>query len=61
MTEHEIQQRVDRMLAHLDRLLLNKDMSEADYHAAVLDLSRWEDEEMTKTATKKETRHAEPT
>jgi hypothetical protein len=46
MTEREIHQRVDRMLLHLDRLLLNRDMSEDDYHAAVLDLSRWEEETM---------------
>ena len=47
VTEHEIQQHVDRMLAHLDRLLLNRDMSEDDYHAAVLDLSEWEEKVMT--------------
>jgi hypothetical protein len=47
MTEHEIQARVDRMLEHLDRLLLNRDISEDDYHAAVLDLSEWEEKAMT--------------
>jgi hypothetical protein len=47
MTEREIERRVDRMLAHLDRLLLNRDMSEDDYHAAVLDLSEWEEKAMT--------------
>jgi hypothetical protein len=46
MTEREIEARVDRMLAHLDRLLLNRDMSEDDYNKAVADLASWEEEEM---------------
>lgn len=46
MTEREIEVRVERMLAHLDRLLLNRDMSEEDYHKAVADLASWEEEEM---------------
>jgi hypothetical protein len=48
MTEREIQQRVDRMMAHLDRLLANRDMSEDDYHAAICDLSKWEEAAMLK-------------
>lgn len=54
MTEREIQARVERMLTHLDRLLFNRDMSEDDYHAAVLDLSRWEEDAMLK-AERRET------
>src|SRR5580765_381702 len=47
-TEREIQQRVDRMISHLDRLLANRDMSEEDYHKAMADLSLWEEEAMAR-------------
>jgi hypothetical protein len=43
ITREEIERFVDRMLGHLDRLLLNRDMSAADYHAAILDLNKWEE------------------
>jgi hypothetical protein len=48
MTEQEIDQRVDRMLDHLERLLLNGDMSEDDYHAAIMELVEWEEEALLK-------------
>jgi hypothetical protein len=48
VTEHEIDQRVDRMLDHLNRLLLNGDMSEDDYHAAIMELVEWEEEALLK-------------
>jgi hypothetical protein len=48
VTEHEIDQRVDRMLDHLERLLLNGDMSEDAYHAAIMELVEWEEEAMLK-------------
>jgi hypothetical protein len=48
VTERAIEQRVDRMIAHLDRLLLNRDMSEDDYHKALNDLSLWEEEQILK-------------
>jgi hypothetical protein len=48
VTEQEIDQRVDRMLDHLERLLLNGDMSEDDYHAAIMELVEWEEEALLK-------------
>jgi hypothetical protein len=48
MSEREIHQRVDRMILHLDRLLLNRDMSEEDYDAALRELSEWEETAMLK-------------
>jgi hypothetical protein len=48
MTEQEIDERVDRMLDHLERLLLNGDMSEDDYHAAIMELVEWEEEALLK-------------
>jgi hypothetical protein len=48
VTEQQIYERGDRMLDHLNRLLLNGDMSEGDYHAAILDLCEWEVAELLK-------------
>jgi hypothetical protein len=42
-TYRDIHERVDRMILHLDRLLLNRDMSKEDYDAALLDLAEWEE------------------
>jgi hypothetical protein len=55
VTESEIDQRVDRMLDHLERLLLNRDMSEDDYHAAILDLIEWEEAELLKANERRST------
>ena len=55
MTEHEIERRMDRMLDHLERLLLNRDMSEDDYHAAILDLIEWEEAELLKANERRST------
>jgi NAD-dependent DNA ligase len=53
MTEREIRQRVDRMTCHLDRLLLNRDISDDDYDAAIRDLAEWEEAAMMKLADAK--------
>jgi branched-subunit amino acid aminotransferase/4-amino-4-deoxychorismate lyase len=54
MTEREIAKHVDRMLDHLNRLMLNRDMSEDDYHAAILELAEWEEAEMIKLRVRDE-------
>ncbi len=41
MTEAQIEARVERMMDHLDRLLLTGEMSPKDYAAAVADLDVW--------------------
>jgi hypothetical protein len=48
MTEREIEVQVERMLTHLNRLLLNGDMSAEDNHAALRDLAEWEEAAMLK-------------
>jgi hypothetical protein len=55
VTEQEIERRMDRMLDHLERLLLNRDMSEDDYHAAILDLIEWEEAELLKANERRST------
>jgi hypothetical protein len=47
-SEREIEQRVDRMINHLDRLLANRDMSEEDYHKALRELCEWEEEALSR-------------
>jgi len=54
MTKREIQQRVDRMIQHLARLVLNGDMSAEDNHAALRDLAEWEKAEMLKLRARDE-------
>jgi hypothetical protein len=41
MTEDQIERRVERMMDHLDRLLLAGQMPQQDYDAAVKDLDAW--------------------
>jgi hypothetical protein len=55
VTEQEIDRRVDRMLDHLERLLLNGDMSEDAYHAAIMELVEWEEEALLKANERRAT------
>jgi hypothetical protein len=41
MTEAEIERKAERVMDHLDRLLLAGDMSQKNYDAAVRDLEVW--------------------
>jgi hypothetical protein len=41
MTEDQIERRVERMIDHLDRLLLSGSMTQKNYNLAMIDLSRW--------------------
>jgi len=43
MTEDQIERRVERMMDHYDRLLLNGDISQDTYNKGVLELSVWAD------------------
>jgi hypothetical protein len=46
LSEREIMERVDRMLLHLDRLLVAKEMDQETYDDAVRDLASWEESAM---------------
>lgn len=50
MTEEQIERRVERMTDHLDRLLMNGDMPQKDYDAAMRDLAQWADAKYAETA-----------
>ena len=43
MTEDQIERKVERMMDHLDRLLLSGEMNENDYDKSVKDLAQWAD------------------
>jgi hypothetical protein len=43
LSEREILDRVDRMLLHLDRLLIAKEMDQETYDHAVYDIALWEE------------------
>jgi len=43
MTEDQIERRVERMMDHYDRLLLNGDISQDTYNKGVLELIIWAD------------------
>jgi hypothetical protein len=46
LSEREIMDRVDRMLLHLDRLLIAKEMDKETYDDAVRNLALWEESAM---------------
>jgi hypothetical protein len=46
LSEREILDRVDRMLTHLDRLLVAKEMDQETYDDAVYDIALWEESAM---------------
>jgi molybdopterin-biosynthesis enzyme MoeA-like protein len=48
MTKSERDRFVERMLDHLYRLLLNRDMNEHDYYDAVLAFAEWEEAQLLK-------------
>ena len=41
MTERQIETKVERMMDHLDRLLMAGELSQENYDAAVRDLDAW--------------------
>ena len=41
MTEAQIERRVERMVDHLDRLLMSGQMTQSDYDAAIRSLDQW--------------------
>lgn len=41
MNEDAIERKVERMIDHLDRLLLNGDMTQPDYDKAIEELDEW--------------------
>lgn len=43
MTEEKIQERVARMMDHLDRVFLNGDIDQKTYDLGVRDLEEWAD------------------
>jgi hypothetical protein len=46
LSEREIADRVDRVLMHLDRLLIAKEMDQQTYDHAVSDIALWEESAM---------------
>lgn len=46
MTEDQIERRAERMMDHLDRLLLAGTMSQDDYDKAVAELNQWVEAKM---------------
>jgi hypothetical protein len=52
MTKREIHQRVARMIAHLDRLLMERQLSEPAYDDALKELAEWEEAAMFKLMAK---------
>jgi hypothetical protein len=47
MTEEQIERRVERMVDHLDRLLLSGQMTQGDYDAAMRSLDQWAERKLT--------------